>query len=184
METVRQIWKRGIVEDQRDYDRMVSELRKVIATHGESNEALTAQFIIGRIELNRAETEALASFSKVREVLEPLATKHPKAWQGQAARIVLLHILELEEQSRQVISAAQKALGEIDWELLGKSAPPDLAEFKKMSDTKSELTPDFLRSLIAKSYLKLNEPKEAKRWLSQIEDVEIRREIEQMLKSN
>jgi hypothetical protein len=163
---------------------MIAALRKLIADGRYTNEALTAQLLIGRIELNRAETDAPGSFSKAKKALEPLATKYPKTWQGQLARIGLLQILHLSRQDRETISAAQKALKEIDWGLFGKDAPADLAEFKTMSDIGPDLSPDFVTALIVRSYVKVNEPKEAERWLSQIEDKDMRRELQQMLKDN
>jgi hypothetical protein len=75
-------------------------------------------------------------------------------------------------------------LKEIDWGLFGKDAPADLAEFKTMSDIGPDLSPDFVTALIVRSYVKVNEPKEAERWLSQIEDKDMRRELQQMLKDN
>jgi hypothetical protein len=178
-ETVRRIWKRAIVEDQRDYDRMIAALRKVILNAPGSKEALTAELLMGRIEVNRTDTEALGSFAKAKETLGPLAAKHPKTWQGQLARLGLLHILHLDKDYKAAIVGAEKALNEIDWDTLGKKAPSDLAEFKKTSDIAPELTPDFLRPLIAKSYIALKQPKEAEKWLSEIENKEIRREVQQ-----
>lgn len=182
-ETVREIWKRALIDDQRDYDRMISELRKVNSKNSESNEAFTAQFIIGRIELDRAETEALNSVAKAKEELEPLATKHPKTWQGQAARIVLIHIQQIDKHHREVISDAQKALIEIDWDLFGKNAPPDFLELWKMREEKSDLTRDLLRGMIVNSYLELEEKKEAENWIQKIEDKEMQQELQQQMKT-
>lgn len=179
---VRELWKLAIVEDQRDYDGMIAELRKITPNSVDSNEALTAQFIIGRIELDRAQNEALGSFLNAKAALEPLATNHPKTWQGQMAQIVSLHILQLEDHHREVITGAQKALKEIDWDLFGKNAPADLSEFLKMMEDKSQLKPDVLRAFIVKSYLELKETKEAGEWILKIQDEQIRGELQKQLR--
>jgi len=178
---VRDLWKLAIVEDQRDYDGMTKELRKITSNSNDSNEALTAQFLIGRIELDRAQNEAIGSFLKAKAVLEPLATKHPKTWQGQMAQIVSLHILQLENHHREVIIGAQKALIEIDWDLFGKNAPADLSELLMLMEDKSQLTPDVMRVLIVNSYLELKEAKAAGQWIEKIQDEKIRQEIQNQL---
>lgn len=156
---VRELWKRAIVEDQRDYAGMTAELRKITSNDNNSNEALTAHFIIGRIELDRAQNEATGSFLTAKAALEPLAAKHPKTWQGQMAQIVSLHILQLENHHREVVSGAERALKEIDWDLFGKNAPADLTVHLKIMEDKSQLKPDVLRAFIVKSHLELNEKK-------------------------
>lgn len=180
---VRELWKLAIVEDQRDYDGMIAELRKITSNSIASNEALTAQFIIGRIELDRAQNEALGSFVNAKAVLEPLATKHPKTWQGQMAQIVSLHILQLEDHHREVITGAQKTLNDIDWDLFGKNAPADLTELLKLMEDRSQLKPDVLRVFIVKSYLELKETKEAEQWILKIEDKQIQGELQKQLKA-
>lgn len=178
---VKELWKLAIVEDQRSYDPMIKDLQKIMAQNIGSNEALTAQFIIGRLELDRTQNEALGSFQNAKAVLQPLAAKHPTTWQGQMAQIVYLHILQLEDHHREVINGARKAIDDIDWDLFGKNAPADLAEFLKMMEDKSQLKPDVLRVFIVQSHLELKEVKEAGEWILKIQDEQIRGDLQKQL---
>ncbi|MEO5714177.1 MAG: hypothetical protein ABIT37_11875 [Luteolibacter sp.] len=181
--TVRDLWKMVFVDDRRDYDQMISALKRIIGVDGNSNDTLTAKFLIGRIEINRTEADALSSYEKARAAFEDLTKSDPKTWQGQYARMALLCLLQSEGKYALVISEGPKALAEIDWNLIGKDAPPDLADYTKMADKKEKLTPDLLKNLIANSYLELKEPKEAQNWILKIDDEEMKKELQQQLKS-
>jgi tetratricopeptide (TPR) repeat protein len=180
-QTVRKVWKQAIVDNKRDYDKMIATLEKVIAADTASVAALTATLLKGWIEMDRVETEAQGSFDKARTLFETLSKKHSQTWQAQVCRILLVRMLHVDGKYREAIAAAKKGLVEIDWKLLTKARPPDFSELVEMSKTTSELTPDQLRYVIANSYLELKEPIEAGKWISQIEDQEMRRQIQQAL---
>jgi hypothetical protein len=179
--TIRSLWKMVFVDDRRDYDQMIAELKKIISSNENSNDALTAKFLIGRIEINRTESQALSSYEKATTAFEDLTKNHPKTWQGQYARMALLFLRQSEGKHALVVSEGPKALAEIDWNLIGKDAPPELVDYTKMDDKKEKLTPDLLKGLIANSYLELKEPKEAQKWILKIDDEEMKKELQQLL---
>jgi tetratricopeptide (TPR) repeat protein len=179
--TVRDVWKMVFVDDARNYDQMISFLRKAINADGNSTDALTAKFLIGRIEIDRTEAEALNSYDKARIAFEDLSKNHPKTWQGQSSRVALLFLLQSEGKHAEAIAESKKAIGEIDWEIFGKNAPPDLIEYKKIDGRKQELSPDVLRGLIAGSYLHLKNINEAKKWIEQIDSEEMKKGLQEQL---
>jgi hypothetical protein len=178
---IKALWKMVFVDDARNYDQMISFLKKVIDTDGNSTDALTARFLIGRIEIDRTEAETLNSYDKARIAFEGVSKNYPKTWQGQSSRIALLFLLKNEQKHVEAIAESKNAIGEIDWEIFGKNAPPDLIEYKKIGGKKQELSLDVLRGLIAGSYLHLKDTAEAKKWVGQIEGAEMKKDLEEQL---
>jgi len=179
--TVRDVWKMVFVDDARNYDQMIYLLKKVIDENGTSTDALTAKFLIGRIEIDRTEAEALNSYDKARTAFEDVSKNHPKTWQGQSSRVALLFLLQSEGKHADAIVESKKAIAEIDWEIFGKNAPPDLIGYKKIGGRRLELTPDVLRELIASSYLYLKNIDEARKWTGQIESEEMKKALQDQL---
>lgn len=170
-----------IVDDRKNYDEMIRLLEEVIFLEKNSAAALTAKLLIGRVETDRSEAEALGSYAKSKLAYEELTKEKPETWQGQCARIALLFILQNEEKHALVVSEGKKAIEEINWDLLGKNAPPDLADYKKISGIDAELTPDVMKLLLATSYAVLGKEKEAKEWTGKIENDKLKTESEEAI---
>ncbi|GAA5131059.1 hypothetical protein JIN84_06230 [Luteolibacter yonseiensis] len=178
---IQDVWKMVYVADQRNYDQMIGMLEGIIKADEKSTDALTAGFLIGRIEVDRAEADAGGSYDKARKAFESLSAKNGKTWQGQFARLALLSILQNEGRHDLVISEGRKAIEEIDWDLLGKNQPPDLVELGKLNKQEERLTPDVVRVLVATSHIQLGQKKEAEEWISKIESEALKSELRQAL---
>jgi hypothetical protein len=182
--SVRELWKEVVVSESRSYEKLLSSAQRISKEKAGSPDALTAEILIGKIEMNRALNEAESSLDKARAVFLNLVKKHEKSWQGQAAKLSLINLLHVEGKHSDVITEATKGLKEIDWSILGDRAPPDLADYKKITVADAEFAPDVLRMLLARSYSDLGKKAEAKQWAIKIENVDMRKETQESIQRN
>ena len=163
---------------------MISIAKKIISENNGKPAALTAELLMGYIEIDRALNDLEETWDKARAVFVKLAQNNPQSWQGQAAKISLINMLHLEGKHSEVITESLKSLKEINWDLLGKDAPQDLADYKKMAGADAEFTPDVLRLFLAKNYFCLKKVDDAKQWALKIENADMKRETEEVIKSH
>lgn len=173
---VRKLWKSVVIDEGRDYDRLLASAQRIIKEKHGTADALTAEFLLGRIHMDQASNEVSETLDKARTVFEELAKRNPETWQGQAARISLINILQVEGRHSEVITASAKGLKEINWNLLGRNAPPDLADYRKLAGAEAEFTPDVLRMFLARSYFEQGKADQAKQWAMKIDDAEMKKE--------
>ncbi len=179
--SVRDLWKLVIVDDTRNYERSISIAEEIIKDKSGTSDALTAELLLGLIEMNRALNEAEGTLVKAHAIFENLSKNHAESWQGQTARISMINILHVEGKHSETITASLKGLSEIEWELLGKNAPQDFAEYKKMTEADAEFTPDVLRMFLARSYFELGKADEAEQWMTKIENREMKEEVKEAI---
>ena len=177
--SAKELWKIVIVDGSRSHNRLFAAAQDIINKNAGTPEALTAELLIGRIEMDRALGEAQGATDKARAIFENLAKNQAAAWQGQAAKLALISLLHAEGKHAELVTASLKELQDINWDLLGKDAPPDLADYKKMANADSELSPDILRMFLSTSYFALGKKEEANQWAAKIQNAEMKKETEE-----